>query len=260
MKIGIRDGCLQQPWPEAFEMAARIGFDGLELDLGANYEETLLWSAAGRRQLHDVIGASGLALASLCTGVCWTVSPASDDPAIRRRIRDMLREATTHAAEFGVKWILVPVTPGEEGVSHATGTQRWIDMMADLAPHAADLGVVLCLENVGRGYGKSAAELAHMVDTVQSPGLQVYYDVGNALAFGHDPVAEIKFLGDRIAEVHVKERDADLLGDGIVPLAGCLAALRELGYDDWLVLETAPTADPEAAARHNLQFLRGLVG
>jgi sugar phosphate isomerase/epimerase len=260
MKIGIRDGCLQQPWPVAFDMAARVGFDGLELDLGADYEQTLLWSAAGRRQLHDLIGASGIELASFCAGVCWTYSPASDDPATGARIRDMLAAACAYSAEFGVRWILVPVTPGEEGVSHESGTQRWIDMMAELAPVAADLGVALCLENVGRGYGKSAAELAHMADTVASRGLKVYYDVGNALAFGNDPVAEIQFLGDRIGEVHIKERDADLLGEGVVPIAACLSALRELGYDDWLVLETAPTVDPEAAARHNLRYLRGLLG
>jgi L-ribulose-5-phosphate 3-epimerase len=260
MKIGIRDGCLQQPWPAAFAMAARVGFDGLELDLGADYDQTLLWSAEGRRKLHDLIAASGIELASFCAGVCWTYSPASDDPAVRTRIRDMLAAACAHSVEFGARWILVPVTPGGEGVTHETGTQRWIEMMADLAPLAADLGVVLCLENVGGGYGKSAAELAHMADAVRSPGLQVYYDVGNALAFGHDPVAEIKFLGDRIGEVHIKERDADLLGEGVVPIAACLSALRELAYDDWLVLETAPTADPEAAASHNLRYLRGLLG
>ena len=259
MKIGIRDGCLQQPWQGAFDMAARTGFDGLELDLGADYEQTLLWSAAGRQKLHDLIGASGIELASFCAGVCWTHSPASEDPATRGRIRDMLATACAHAAEFGVRWILVPITPGEEGVTHETGTQRWIQMAAELAPLAADLGVVLCLENVGRGYGKSAAELANMVDTVRSPGVKVYYDVGNALAFGNDPVAEIEFLGDRIGEVHIKERDADLLGEGVVPIAACLSALRDLGYDDWLVLETAPTADPEAAASHNLRYLQRLL-
>jgi L-ribulose-5-phosphate 3-epimerase len=259
MKIGIRDGCLQQPWPGAFAMAARVGFDGLELDLGADYEETLLWSADGRRQLHDLIASSGLELASFCAGVCWTHSPASDDVATRGRIREMLATTCAHCAEFGVQWILVPVTPGEEGVTHETGTVRWIEMMADLAPVAVSHGVTLCLENVGRGYGKSAAELAHMVDTIQSPGLKVYYDVGNAMAFANDPVAEIKFLGGRIGEVHIKERNADLLGDGVVPIPACLAALRGLGYDDWLVLETNPTEGPEAAARYNLEYLRGLL-
>jgi len=260
MKIGIRDGCLQQPWPGAFEVAARIGFDGLELDLGADYEETMLWHADGRRELHNLISGSGVELASFCAGVCWTYSPASDDAAVRARIRQMLATTCAHSADFGVKWILVPVTPGEEGVTHETGTQRWIEMMANLAPVAAAHGVMLCLENVGRGYGKSAAELAHLVDTVQSPGLGVYYDVGNALYFGNDPVAEIEFLGDRTGEVHIKEFGADLLGDGAVAIPQCLAALRALGYDDWLILETNPTADPEAAARYNLKALRGLLG
>jgi L-ribulose-5-phosphate 3-epimerase len=259
MKIGIRDGCLQQPWTRVFEVGAALGYDGIELDLGASYEETMMWSQDGRARLADIVRASGVELASLCLGVCWTYSPANDSPGTRDRIRRVITAATAYAAELGAKWILVPVTPGGEDVPHDVGTERWIEMMGAVAPLAADLGVVLCLENVGRGYGKSAAELANMVDTVASPGLAVYYDIGNAVAFGYDPVEEINFLGKRIAEVHIKDRDADLLGQGTVPIAECLAAVRALGYDDWLVLETPPTDDPEAAGKHNVEYLRGLL-
>ena len=59
--------------------------------------------------------------------------------------------------------------------------------------------------------------------------------------------------------MHIKDREADLLGEGIVPIADCLGALRAIGYDDWLVLETPPTDDPEAAGKHNLDYLRGLL-
>lgn len=260
MKIGIRDGCLQEAWQGAFEVGARLGFAGIELDLGASYEETMLWSMEGRQALRTIIEQSGIELSSLCLGVCWTYSPANDSAGTRDRIRRVITASCAYAAELGAKWILVPVTPGGEEVEHGTGTARWIEMMASVAPVAADLGVVLCLENVGRGYGKSAAELASMVDTVDSDGLGVYYDVGNAVAFGYDPVEEIKFLGPRIGMVHIKDRDADLLGQGVVPIPECLQALREIGYDDWLVLETPPTEDPEAAARYNLEYLRGLLG
>lgn len=259
MKIGIRDGCLQEPWSSVFEIGARLGFEGLELDLGASYEETMLWRLEGRKGLKEIIDQSGIALCSLCLGVCWTYSPADDSAGTRDRIRRVLTATCTYAAELGAKWILVPVTPGGEEVDHVTGTARWLEMMQSVAPVAADLGVVLCLENVGRGYGKSAAELANLVDTVASPGVAVYYDVGNALAFGNDPVAEIKFLGSRIGAVHIKDREADLLGEGIVPIPQCLQALREIGYDDWLVLETPPTEDPQAAGKHNVEYLRGLL-
>lgn len=260
MKIGIRDGCLQEPWPRAFALAAELGYDGIELDLGASYEETMMWRSEGRNSLREIIEKSGIELSSLCLGVCWTFSPANDSAGTRDRIRRVISASCTYAAELGARWILVPVTPGGEEVDHATGTARWTEMMQSVAPLAADLGVVLCLENVGRGYGKSAAELANMVDTVNSPGVAVYYDVGNALAFGNDPVEEIKFLGSRIAAVHIKDREADLLGKGIVPIADCVKTLREIGYGDWLVLETPPTEDPVAAAKHNLAYLRGLVG
>ena len=260
MKIGIRDGCLQEPWPRVFEVGAKLGYDGIELDLGASYEETMLWRLEGRKGLKEIIEQSGIALASLCLGVCWTFSPANDSPGTRDRIRRVISASCAYAAELGAKWILVPVTPGGEEVDHETGTARWIEMMQSVAPLAADLGVMLCLENVGRGYGKSAAELANMVDAVASPGVGVYYDIGNALAFGNDPVAEIKFLGSRIGEVHIKDLGGNLLGEGTVPIADCLQALRELGYDDWLVLETPATDDPEAAGKHNLEYLRGLLG
>ena len=260
MKIGIRDGCLQAAWQRVFEVGARLGYDGIELDLGASYEETMLWSMEGRQALRSFIEQSHIELASLCLGVCWTYSPANDSAGTRDRIRRVITASCTYAAELGAKWILVPVTPGGEDVDHQTGTARWIEMMDAVAPVAEDLGVRLCLENVGRGYGKSAAELSNLVDTVASPGVGVYYDIGNAVAFGNDPVEEIRFLSSRIGAVHIKDRDGDLLGEGVVPIADCLQALRELGYDDWLVLETPPTDNPEAAAQHNLEYLRKLVG
>ena len=53
MLYGIRDGCLRVGWEEAFKQATELGFDGLELDVGADYEDTPLWTAAGRKQVAE---------------------------------------------------------------------------------------------------------------------------------------------------------------------------------------------------------------
>jgi hexulose-6-phosphate isomerase len=259
MKIGIRDGCLQQPWTQVFATAAELGFDGVELDIGANYDETLLFSCEGRTELTKVVSQSGIEISSFCLGICWTLSPASPELEVRRRIHKIATAACAFAAEFGVQWILVPVTPGGEEVNADDGARRWVQAMRDLASLAEDMDVRLCLENVGRGYGKSAGELIRLVDEIASPWVGVYYDIGNAIAFGHDPVAEMEQLGDRMLAVHIKDREADLLGEGIVPIADCVQALLARGYDDYLVLETPPTDDPPAAATANLNYLRGLL-
>jgi sugar phosphate isomerase/epimerase len=131
--------------------------------------------------------------------------------------------------------------------------------MQALAPRTEGEGVTLALENVGRGCGRSAQELIYLVDNVNSPAVKAYYDLGNATAFGFDPPTEIRQLGSRIAAVHVKEREADLLGQGTVKIPESLEALAQVGYAGDLVLETSPTDDPVAAARYNLKYLRELT-
>jgi len=257
-RIGIRDGCLGMPWAEALATAAEIGFDGVELDIGADYRETPLWRDGVDAVLAMADEADGTVMA-FCAGACWQISPASPDAAVREEIRTLLASLCWFAADLGAGVILVPVTPGGEGVPYEDEQDRWVEEMTKLAPVAESTGVTLALENVGRGCGRSAEELIHLADGVGSPGVQVYYDVGNATAFGNDPVEEIRRLGSRIAAVHIKDREGDLLGDGIVTISECIEALGEVGYSGDFVLETPGTDDPKAAAAHNLQYLRGLV-
>jgi len=245
-------------WAEALKATAEIGFDGVELDVGADYRELPLWTG-GAAEVAGMAQQTGGTVLSFCAGACWQISPASPDEAVRDEIRGLLTDLIGFSAELGAGYILVPVTPGGDDVSSEDGTGRWIEEMKALAPIAEDAGVILCLENVGRGYGKSAQELIHLVDNIGSSAVQTYYDIGNATAFDNDPVREIEQLGSRIAAVHIKDREGELLGEGIVKIAESVAALKRTGYAGDLVLETPPTDDPRAAAAHNLRYLRELA-
>jgi L-ribulose-5-phosphate 3-epimerase len=257
-RIGIRDGCLRMAWPEALRTAAELGFDGLEPDVGANWRENPLW-AQGPEAVAAMCRETGGTILSFCAGVCWSISPASASAQVRAEIAGVLTELIGFTAQLGATYILVPITPGGEDVSYDDSRARWVEAMKALAPRAQEAGITLALENVGRGCGRSADELIFLVDGVSSPAVKAYYDVGNATAFGFDPPAEIAQLGSRIAAVHVKEREADLLGQGIVKIPESLVALNKVGYVGDLVLETNPTDDPVAAARYNLEYLRGLT-
>jgi len=246
------------PWAEAMAAAADIGFDGIELDIGGDYRNTVLWRE-GADALADMAAQTRCPVLAFCAGACWGISPASPDEAVRAEIRQLLTDLCLYAESLGAGAILVPVTPGGEGLAYEEEQQRWIEEMRKLAPVAEASGVTLALENVGRGCGKSAEDLILLADGVGSPGVQVYYDIGNATAFGNDPVEEIRSLGARIAVVHIKDRDADLLGEGTVSIFECIDALKGIGYDGDLVLETPPTDDPRAAAAHNLTYLQTLI-
>jgi sugar phosphate isomerase/epimerase len=60
--------------------------------------------------------------------------------------------------------------------------------------------------------------------------------------------------------VHIKDREADLLGEGTVDIPACVETLAEVGYDGWLILETPATEEPLAAGEYNLEYLRKVVG
>jgi len=258
MRIGIRDGCLRMPWPEAMAAAAEVGFDGIELDIGGDYRDTVLWRE-GADALAAMAEQTSCPVLAFCAGACWGISPASPDEAVRAEIRQLLTDLCHYAASLGAGAILVPVTPGGEDLPYEEQQHRWIEEMKRLGPVAESTGVTLALENVGRGCGKSADDLARLADGVGSPRVQVYYDIGNATAFGNDPVQEIHALGLRVAVVHIKDLHGDLLGQGDVKIPECIEALRAVGYDGDLILETPPTDDPRAAAAHNLGYLRALL-
>jgi L-ribulose-5-phosphate 3-epimerase len=255
MKYGLMNGCLPGAYPEIIRECGRLGFDGVELDVDANYEQNLLWSAEGRREIAGLLAERGLALASVCLGTFWTYSFASPDPAVRERGQGFVRDGIRWCVELGAKRILVPITPGapEEGEE---APARWIEELRKLAPVAEQSQVYLAIENVGRGCGKSAEALLRIVDGVASPWVQIYYDFGNGLGLGNDPLAEIRTLGPRIVQVHAKDPGGQYLGEGRLDLPAVSAALKGIGYNQWLVLETPSTDDPTAAARRNLGSLR----
>jgi len=255
MRYGLMSSCMPGTYEHVIRECGKLGFDGVELDVGADYADNLLWRAEGRAEIKRLLSEANLDLASVCLGTFWTYSFANPDAAVRERAQGFTSDAIRWCAELGAKVILVPITPGtpDEGDE---APPRWIEELTKAAPAAEANGVTLAIENVGRGCGKSAPALLRIADGVSSPAVQIYYDFGNGLGLGNDPIAEIHTLGNRIAQVHAKDPGGQYLGEGRLDLPAVSAALKAIGYDKWLVLETPETEDPVEAAERNFRFLR----
>jgi sugar phosphate isomerase/epimerase len=255
MKYGLMSGCIPGSYPDVIAACGNIGFDGVELDIGGDYADNMLWRAEGRKEIANLLNSSKVELASVCLGTFWTYSFANPDPVVRERARRFTTDALDWCVELGAKVILVPITPGkpEEGDE---APKLWIEQLEQVAPAAEKAKVTLAIENVGRGCGKSADALMRIADGVKSPYVQVYYDFGNGLSLGNDPIGEIPKLGKRIAQVHAKDPGGQYLGEGRLDMQAVSAALRMIGYDRYIVLETPSTDDPPGAAARNLAFLR----
>ncbi|MFO0448318.1 MAG: sugar phosphate isomerase/epimerase family protein, partial [Pseudomonadota bacterium] len=93
--------------------------------------------------------------------------------------------------------------------------------------------------------------LAGFIARLPADSFGINYDIGNSAALGYDCDAEIAAYGERILNVHVKDR---VLGGTTVPLgtgnADLPRAIRTLvraGYRGAYVLQTARAADGDHA-------------
>ena len=121
-------------------------------------------------------------------------------------------------------------------------------------PRARDAGVILGIENY-----LTAEQNARILDRIGHDSVQIYYDCYNTGGTkGYDVPAEIRFLKDRIAQFHFKN-GPDFLDAGKLRYEPIAAAIKEIGYRGWIVLETSsPTGDAVADVKRNAEYARRL--
>ena len=96
------------------------------------------------------------------------------------------------------------------------------------------------------------------------------YDVANVASRRQDPATELRDLGaGRLCGMHFKDvrlhgtQPAEWnigLGQGQVDFVGVAQALKAIGYDGWITLETPPLEDPLGNAKINMAFARKVLG
>lgn len=251
MKLGVMDYIVAANDEHTmFGRARALGFAGVELNLARG---DLFDPAQSRlRRLIAARDASGLAVPSLVLGEHNNGGIGSDDEATADAARDDIRAAIVWAAALGAPVILTPFFFRGDLVSEAQ-FERAARAFAELCPLAAAHGVSLCYEGT-----LPAAAIRRMADLVASPAFGCYFDLANVVWRGMDTATEIRRLGPLIRQVHMKETRigaGDVApGLGRVDYAAAAAALAEIGYDDWMVMETP--AGPDALLLRDISFTR----
>lgn len=263
MKIGLNSGIFPATWDPAqkVEATARVGAVGLEINLDA----TALWNQrldrAARRQLRQQAQDAGVTIPSLCLNAHWVFNLASPDPLIRTVGVRLMIDAIEMAAEVGAHALLIPGCDQDQ--SPANKWELFRDGVLQAMGHAQKHGVRLALEAVGKPFLLDTAKLLQMIaDCGGSDTLGIYLDVGNSVRGGMDPVAEIRAAQGRAVLCHVKDWNPHdpterRLGGGGVDFGPSMAALGEMGYADFVLVELPPdAADPDTVARHSVEFMR----
>ncbi len=240
-----------QPLKTCFALARQYGYDGVEVALAEDGEINLNSSKADMDQVKAWAKDAGISLFSVASALYWSYSLSADSAAERAKAKEVVAKQLQVAAWLGCDTILVIPGSVKRGldadapvVAYDLAYERSLAALKELAPLAEELGVAIGLENVWNQFLLSPLEMRDLIDAVGSPAVGAYFDAGNVLAFGY-PDQWIKILGKRIRKVHIKDFRTSVggLGGFVDLLAGdvdfpaVMAALAEIGYDDWITAE-----------------------
>jgi sugar phosphate isomerase/epimerase len=245
------------------DQAKRAGLEGVEISVGVAADQLRIADPAVRQEYKDKMKETGLVISSFMMGLLNS-NPLVSDP----RAPAWLSQSIDAAKDLGAKVILVAFfSKGdlrEGGQLKKADVDAAVERIKAAAPRAKAAGVILALENT-----LSAEQNAEILQRIGSDAVRIYYDVGNSTSNGYDVPAEIRFLRERIAQFHFKDfKDSSgegkvqsYLGEGKVPFPPIAAAIREIGYQGWIVMETSsPSKDRVADAQRNATYIRRLFG
>jgi D-psicose/D-tagatose/L-ribulose 3-epimerase len=233
-------------WP----LLSRIkdwGFDGVELFLSPDEPADL---PAARRMLDDLkLGRT------TCSVLPRDANPVSPQTEVRARGTDFLRRCVDRTAELGADLICGPLYAG---LGVMTGTRRteeeWKRAVGHLqaaADHAQKLGVTLCIEPLNRFetyFLNTQKDAARLVQAVGAPNIKVHFDTFHANIEEQHPAESLRSIANELGHVHISENDRGIPGTGHNDWRGILSALKDVGYDGWLTIESFAQPEPDLAA------------
>lgn len=250
-KIGVTDWNLRQTGKlEAVAMAAKLGFEGVEVSLGRNAADNKLPLDNSELQAQYVAEARkhNIRLAGTCLDILH-VNYLKNDKLGQKWVADGI----PITKKLNARVMLMPFF-GKGALATEQEMDYVADLLKELAPEAEKAGVLLGLEDT-----ISAADNVRIMDRVKSKALLVYYDVGNSTRNGFDVVKEIRWLGaKRICQIHLK--DEGYLGEGKIDFPRVIKTIDDIGFKGFANFETSsPSKNIEGDMKRNLAYVRKLI-
>lgn len=239
------------PMDRAIADIASLGYEGVEM-----FDGNVADYADRPDELADLLADAGAVLAAVYTGGNFIYPDILGDELHR------VRQAAELAAHFGADNLVVG-----GGARRASGTTD-----GDYSALGAALDRVT---DIAEEHGLVACYHPHLTTIVESPDeldrlmartrIGFCPDTAHLTAGGGDPADLIRRYATRLRHVHLKDVDVATtqflpLGQGDVDFDDVIAAVKESGYDGWIVVELdSYEGDPREAAAISKKYLDTLL-
>jgi D-psicose/D-tagatose/L-ribulose 3-epimerase len=250
MKFGMNlllwSGEINDDLLPVLENLKSMGYDGVEIPM---FNLDLDYAAWGQKL--DELGLERTAVSVRNA----EDNPISPDAAVRQAGIDATNKTLDCCAAVGATHLVGPYHSalGEfSGAGPTADEWKWgVESMQAVAEHAGQNKVMLgveCLNRFETYLLNTHADSARFVKEVGHDNCRVMYDTFHANIEEKSTAGAIKACADVLCHVHISENDRSTPGSGNVRWQENFDALKEVGYDGWMMIEAFGLALPELAA------------
>jgi D-psicose/D-tagatose/L-ribulose 3-epimerase len=237
----LHDGVLP-----VLEKIKKMGYDGVEIPM---FDLSLDYAAWGKR--FDDLGFARTAV----TVRGAADNPISADAKVRAAGVANTKRTLDCCQAAGCQTLVGPYHSaiGEfSGAGPTADEWKWgVESMRQVAEHAGSVGVKLAVEYLNRFeiyLLNSAADTARFCKEVNHPSCRMMYDTFHANIEEKNVGEAIRTAAPQMIHVHISENDRSTPGAGGIPWAATFDALKQAGYQGWLVVEAFGLALPAIVA------------
>ena len=238
-------------WEKEFPIAGELGLNCIEFIFDYNdFEINPLWSKEGRKNITKISLQTGVKVYSICADFFMECPLHSKNEDKRTFSRHILIELIRNCNELEIKDIVIPCVD-QSSLSDPQCIELFKAQTLDVIPIAENLGINLSLET-----DLPPLPFKELLNELNSKSVTVNYDTGNSASLGYDFREELECYGNRISDLHIKDRELDggsvFLGTGDVNLPCFLREFEKYDFKGPVIFQLF--RDDEGIAIFKEQF------
>jgi len=188
-------------WKDEFPIASELGLDSIEFILDYNdAEKNPLLTSGGLEDIQKIEKSTGVKVRSICADYFMEAPIHSDDTSVVDKSLKILDHLIKNASLINVTDIVVPCVD-QSSLKSKKDINNFVNNIKMIASTFENADINISLET-----DLAPLPFANLIDSIGSKNVTVNYDTGNSTALGYDPVEEFRSYGDKITDLHIKDR------------------------------------------------------
>lgn len=223
-------------WQDEFPLAAELGLENIEfiLDFNDVYQNPLLGSK-GLDEITSLSEKTGVNVTTVCADYFMEAPLHSVSKEMVKESKKVLQTLIQNSAQLDITDIVIPCVD-QSSLTDSASEERFVENIQSSIELAEQFNINLSLET-----DLAPVRFVKFLDQLNSEKITINYDTGNSASLGYDPEEELLTYGNRISDIHIKDRryqgESVNLGTGDTKFKPFFRALSKINYQGPFIMQ-----------------------